>query len=78
MQKQTITIKTFFGEKTVNIDEFEKRWVDTINPLYGLTNSREDIDKCKQMKKWVCIPHRVKKHPFSRIGIGSGNGRIKL
>ena len=53
MQKQTITIKTFFGEKTVNIDEFEKRWVDTINPLYGLTNSREDIDKCEQMKKWV-------------------------
>ena len=53
MQKQTITIKTFFGEKTVNIDEFEKRWVDTINPLYALTNSTEDINKCKQMKKWV-------------------------
>jgi len=53
MQKQTLTIKTFFGEKTVNIDEFEKQWVDTINPLYGLTNSREDLDKCKQMKKWV-------------------------
>ena len=28
MQKQTITIKTFFGEKTVGIDEFEKKWVD--------------------------------------------------
>jgi hypothetical protein len=53
MQKQTITIKTFFGEKTVGIDEYEKKWVDTINELFWLTNSREDIDKCKQMKKWV-------------------------
>ena len=44
MQKQTITIKTFFGEKTVNIDEFEKQWVNTINQLYGLTNNREDLD----------------------------------
>ena len=53
MQKQTITIKTFFGEKTVNIDEYEKKWVDTINELFWLTNSREDLDKCKQIKKWV-------------------------
>ena len=55
MQKQTITIKTFFGEKTVNIDEFEKQWVDHhfISNLFWLTNSREDLDKCKQIKKWV-------------------------
>ena len=27
MDKQTLTIKTLFGEKTVNIDEYEKKWV---------------------------------------------------
>ncbi len=53
MQKQTITIKTFFGEKTVNIDEFEKQWVNTINQLYGLTNNREDLDKCFILGNYV-------------------------
>ena len=53
MQKQTITVETFFGEKAVGIDEYEKKWVGTVSEVFWLADTREEFKRVEQMRKWI-------------------------